>query len=215
MAYDPAQRWTARLRALLAYLVVLAAVAGIVLFALRYQPLPLRTSPPESVAQSDSKMVRVGYENGGTFSFGFLVVNDGPLPVKVQSIQITGQSELLVTVGLETAPKRDAGSLAQGDPSPRQVPSFHLGRERSPVDRGSDALRELRSLRGRRPRDVQRFKVTYSVLGLTKHAWVPLPQGHRGGLASRLRMSVAGRPDGRRPLRSPHAQVQQEHRSGD
>ena len=41
--------------------------------------------------------------NGGTFSFGFLVVNDGPLPVKVQRIQITGQSELLVTVGLETA----------------------------------------------------------------------------------------------------------------
>ena len=39
MAYDPVVRWKARAWALVTYLAVLAAVSGIVLFALRYQPL--------------------------------------------------------------------------------------------------------------------------------------------------------------------------------
>jgi hypothetical protein len=176
LAYDTAERWTARAWALLAYLVVLAAVAGIVLFALRYQPLSAANFASGSVAQSDSKMVRVGYENGGTFSFGFLVVNDGPLPVKVQSIQITGQSELLVTVGLETAPKRDAGSLAQGDPSLDKFLPFTLAGS----DRRWIVVRTRFGNCGRFAAGAletyTRFKVTYSVLGLTKHAWVPLPK---------------------------------------
>ena len=54
MAYDPAERWTARAWALLAYLVVLAAVAGIVLFALRYQPLSAANFASGSVTSSDS-----------------------------------------------------------------------------------------------------------------------------------------------------------------
>src|SRR5918994_4677237 len=90
MAYDPAVRWRARAWALVAYLAVLAAVAGIVLFALRFQPLSAANFASDPVTQSDSKMVRVGYENGGTFSFGFLVVNDGPLPVKIQGVQVIG-----------------------------------------------------------------------------------------------------------------------------
>lgn len=176
MAYDPAVRWRARAWALVAYLAVLAAVAGIVLFALRYQPLSAANFASESVAQSDSKMVRVGYENGGTFSFGFLVVNDGPLPVKIQAIQVTGQSELLVTVGLQTAANRDAGSLAQGDPSLDKFLPFTLtgGDRRWVVVRtrfgncGRFAAGALETY--------TRFKVTYSVLGFTKHAWVPLPK---------------------------------------
>ena len=117
MAYDPVARWSARAWALVAYLAVLALVAGIVLFAVRYQPLKAANFASGSVTSSSANVVRVGYANGGTFSLGFLVVNDGPLPVKIQRIQVTGQNDLLVTVGLETAAQRYAGSLTQGDPS--------------------------------------------------------------------------------------------------
>jgi len=176
MAYDPAVRWRARAWALVAYLAVLAAVAGIVLFALRYQPLSAANFASESVAQSDSKMVRVGYENGGAFSFGFLVVNDGPLPVKIQRIEVTGQSDLLVTVGLETAANRYAGSLGQGDPSLDKFLPFTL----AGGDRRWIVVRTRFGNCGRfaagASETYTRFKVTYSVLGFTKHAWVPLPK---------------------------------------
>ena len=128
MAYDPAARWSARAWALVAYLAVLAVVAGIVVFAVRYQPLTAANFASGPVTSSGANVVRVGYANGGTFSFGFLVVNDGPLPVKIQRIQVTGQNELLVTVGLETAAKRYAGQPRPGRSLPRQVPSFHVGR---------------------------------------------------------------------------------------
>lgn len=176
MAYDPAVRWQARAWALVAYLAVLAVVAAIVLLGLRYQPLSAANFASGSVAQSDAKMVRVGYENGGTFSFGFLVVNDGPLPVKIQRIQIAGQSELLITVRLETAAKRYAGSLGEGDPSlDRFLPFTLAGGDRRWIvvrtrfgncDRFAAGALETYT----------RFKVTYSLLGLTKQAWVPLPK---------------------------------------
>jgi hypothetical protein len=176
MAYDPAERWTARAWALLAYLVVLAAVAGIVLFALRYQPLSAANFASGPVTSSGANVVRVGYADGGTFSFGFLVVNDGPLPVKIQRIQVTGQDELLVTVGLETAAKRDAGSLVQGDPSLDKFLPFTLAGS----DRRWIVVRTRFGNCGRFAAGAletyTRFKVTYSVLGLTKHAWVPLPK---------------------------------------
>jgi hypothetical protein len=176
LAYDPAERWTARAWALLAYLVVLAAVAGIVLFALRYQPLSAANFASGPVTSSGANVVRVGYADGGTFSFGFLVVNDGPLPVKIQRIQVTGQDELLVTVGLETAAKRDAGSLVQGDPSLDKFLPFTLAGS----DRRWIVVRTRFGNCGRFAEGAletyTRFKVTYSVLGLTKHAWVPLPK---------------------------------------
>ena len=176
MAYDPAVRWRARAWALVAYLAVLAVVAAIVLFALRYQPLSAANFASESVAQSDSKMIRVGYENGGTFSFGFLVVNDGPLPVKIQRIHVTGQSELLVTVRLETAATRYAGSLGQGDPSLDRFLPFTL----AGGDRRWIVVRTRFGNCGRFAAGAfetyTRFNVTYTVLGLTKHAWVPLPK---------------------------------------
>ena len=98
-AFDPVARWRARAWALVAYLAVLAAVAGIVLFAVRYQPLSAANFASGPVAQSDPHMVLVGYANGGTLSFGFLIVNDGQLPVRIQRIQITGQRHLLVELG--------------------------------------------------------------------------------------------------------------------
>jgi len=175
MAYDPAVRWRARAWALVAYLAVLAAVAAIVLFALRYQPLSVANFASESVAQSDSKMVRVGYANGEMFSFGFLVVNDGPFPVKIQRIQTTGQSALLVPVRLETAAKRYAGSLGQGDPSLEKFLPFTLAG-------GDRRWIVVRTRFGNCDRfavgafeTYTRFQVTYSVLGLTKHSWVRLP----------------------------------------
>ena len=176
MAYDPAVRWKARAWGLVAYLAVLSAVAAIVLFAVRFQPLSAANFASGPVTSPRPNMVRVGFVNGGTFSFGFLVVNDGPLPVKIQGIQITGQSELLVTVRLETAAKRYAGSLGEGDPSlDRFVPFTLAGGDRRWIvvrtrfgncDRFAAGAFETYT----------RFNVTYSVLGFTKRAWVPLPK---------------------------------------
>jgi len=176
MAYDPVVRWKARAWALVAYLAVLAAVSAIVLFALRYQPLSAANFASGPVTSSGANVVRVGYANGGTFSFGFLVVNDGPLPVKIQGIHVTGQSDLLVTVRLETAAKRDAGSLSEFDPSLEKFLPFTLagGDRRWIVVRtrfGNCADFEAGDLD-----TYTHFNVTYSVLGFTKHALVPLPK---------------------------------------
>jgi hypothetical protein len=177
MAYDPAVRWKARAWALIAYLAVLAAVGAIVLFALRYQPISAANFASEPVPQSDPKLVRVGYTNGGTFSFGFLVVNDGPLPVKIQRIQMTGRNELLVPVRLETAAKRYAGSLDEGDPSLERFLPFTL----AGGDRRWIVVRTRFGNCGRfdagDTKTYTQFHVTYSVLGLTKSAWVQFPRG--------------------------------------
>jgi hypothetical protein len=176
MAYDPAVRWSARAWALFAYLAVLALVAGIVVFAVRYQPLTAANFASGPVTSSGANVVRVGYADGGTFSFGFLLVNDGPLPVKIQSIRVTGQNDLLVTVGLETAAKRYAGSLAQGDPSLDKFLPFTLAGD----DRRWIAVRTHFGNCGRFAAGVSqtytRFNVTYSVLGFTKQAWVSFPK---------------------------------------
>ena len=101
--YDSVERWKARAWALVAYLAVLSAVAGIVLFAVRYEPLSAaeRFSASGPVTADGPNMIRVGYVHEGTFSMGFLLVNDGPFPVKIQRIQMTGQNALMVPVGLE------------------------------------------------------------------------------------------------------------------
>ena len=178
-AFDPVARWTARAWALVAYLAVLATVTAIVLFAVRYQPLTAANLVSGPVASSGTNTVRVGYEDGGMFSFGFLIVNEGQLPVKIQRIQMSGQNQLLVPVRLETAAKRDAGRLGEGDPSLEKFLPFTLaGADRRWIvvrtrfgncDRFAAGAVETYT----------RFQVTYSVLGLTKHAWVPLPSGVR------------------------------------
>src|SRR6266540_4905674 len=117
IGYDAVARWKALFWALVAYLVVAAGVAGVVLFAVRYQPLTAANFSYGTGTESGGDMIRLEYANGGTFSFGFLLVNDGPLPLKIERIQLTGQNELLIPVRLETAAKRDAGSLGVGDPS--------------------------------------------------------------------------------------------------
>ena len=176
MAYDPVVRWKARAWAMVAYLAVLAAVAAIVLFAVRYQPLSAANFASGPVTSSGPNMVRVGYANGGTFSFGFLIVNDGPLPVKIQRIHVTGQSELLVTVRLETAAKRYAGSLGEGDASLDKFLPFTL----AGGDRRWIVVRtRFGNCANFDPGDSEaytQFNVTYSVLGFTKHAFVPLPK---------------------------------------
>jgi hypothetical protein len=179
MAYDPAERWRARAWALVAYLVVLVAVGAIVLFALRYQPISAANFASEPVAQADPKLVRVGYANGETFSFGFLVVNDGPLPVKIQRIQTTGQNALLVPVRLETAAQRYAGSLSEGAPFLERFVPFTLAG-------GDSRWIVVRTRFGNCSRfaagafeTYTQFQVSYSVLGLTKRASVPLPKDIR------------------------------------
>ena len=191
-AFDPVARWTARAWALVAYLAVLAAVAGVVLFAVRYQPLSAANFASGPAASSGTATVRVGYENGGTFSFGFLIVNDGQLPVNVQRVQMTGQNRLLVPVRLETAAQRYAGSLGQGDSSLEKFLPFTLaGGERRWI-----VVRTLFGNCDRFPAGAletyTRFQVTYSVLGLTKHAWVQLPKDI--GVVSPPDSACMGRP---------------------
>ena len=176
MAYDPVARWSARAWALVAYLAVLAVVAGIVVFAVRFQPLAAANFASGPVTSSGANVVRVGYVDGGTFSFGFLLVNDGPLPVKIQRIQVIGQNDLLVTAGLETAPKRYAGSLGEGDPSLDKFLPFTL----AGGDRRWIAVRtrfgNCDRFAAGASQTYTRFNVTYSVLGFTKSAVVPLPK---------------------------------------
>jgi len=175
-AFDPVARWTARAWALVAYLAVLAAVAAIVLFAVRYQPLSATNFASGPVAQSAPTMVRLEYANGAAFSFGFLIVNDGQLPVSIQRIQMTGQSHLLIPVRVETAAQRYAGGLSEVDPSLDKFHPFTLaGGDRRWIvvrtrfgncDRFAAGASETYT----------RFQVTYRVLGFTKHAWVELPK---------------------------------------
>ncbi len=177
--YDPVMRWKARAWGLVAYLAVLAVVASIVLLAVRYQPLSAANFASGPVAEDGPNMIRVGYADGGTFSLGFLVVNDGPFPVEIQRIQTTGQSALLVPIRLETAAKRYAGSLGEGDPSLEKFLPFTLaGGDRRWVvvrtrfancDRFAEGAFETYT----------QFRVTYSVLGFTKYAWVSLPKAIR------------------------------------
>ncbi len=178
-AYDAVVRWKTRAWGLLAYLAVLATVAGIVLLAVRYQPLSAANFASGPVTQSGGNTVMVEYANGGTFSFGFLLVNDGWLPVKIQRIQMTGQSELLVPVRLETAAKRSAGSLGEGDPSLEKFLPFTLagGDRRWIVFRTRFA--NCRRFAAGAVEAYTQFQVTYSVLGFTKHVWVPLPKDIR------------------------------------
>jgi hypothetical protein len=179
MASDPVTRWKAIAWALIAYLVVLVAVAGIVFFAVGYQPLSAANFASGPVSESDGKLIRIDYTNGGTFSFGFLLVNDGPLPMKIQRIRVTGRNDLLIPVRFETAAKRDAGSLGVSDPSLEKFLPFTLS--------GSDGrwmvVRTRFANCARFPAgDFQtftRFQVTYSVLGFTKHVWVQLSKNIR------------------------------------
>ena len=172
----PGVRWSARAWALFAYLAVLAVVAGIVVFAVRYQPLTAANFTSGPVTSSGANVVRVGYADGGTFSFGFLLVNDGPLPVKIpghpghRPERPAGHGG--ARDGGETVrrPSRPGRSLA------RQVPSVHVGRRRSPVDRGPDALRELRSLRGGRLPDVHAVQRDLQRARLHEARLVPFPK---------------------------------------
>jgi len=178
IGYDSVARLKAFMWALVAYLVVLAGVAGIVLFAVRYQPLSAANFASGPVTESGN-MVRLEYANGGTFSFGFLLVNDGPLPLKIQRIQVTGQNELLIPVRLETAAKRYAGSLGVGDPDLEKFIPFTL----DGGDRRWIVVRTRFGNCGRFAADAfetyTQFQVTYGVLGFTKHAWVSLPKDIR------------------------------------
>jgi hypothetical protein len=178
VGYDTVARWKARFWGLVAYVVVLASVAGVVLFAVRYQPVASANFSSGPVTES-GHMIRVQYTGGGTFSFGFMLVNNGPVPLKIQRIHLTGPDELLVPVRLETATKRYAGSLGVGDPDLDKFIQFTLDGS----DRRWIVVRTRFANCGRFEADAfttyTQFLVTYSVLGFTKHAWVSLPKDIR------------------------------------
>ena len=81
-----------------------------------------------------------------------------------------------VLLRLETAAKRYAGSLSEFDPSLEKFLPFTLagGDRRWIVVRTS--LGNCGRFAAGTSETYTRFKVTYSVLGFTKHAWVPLPK---------------------------------------
>jgi hypothetical protein len=177
-AYDPIARPTARLWALVTYLAVFAVVAGVVVFAVRYQPLSAGNLASDRASESGPMLV-VRYQEGTTFSVGFLLVNDGPLPLEVRAIQLSGRNELMTPVKVETAPGRYAGRLGATDPSLEKFRAFTLGG-------GDRRWIVVRTAFGNCDdfaygafEIFTRFQVTYTALGLTKHVWVPLPKGVR------------------------------------
>jgi hypothetical protein len=179
LAYEPVARWQSRAWGLLAYLVVLSVVGAIVVFAARYQPMSAANLASGSVTQSGPNLLEVQYRSGGTFAVGFLLVNDGPFPAEIQRIQLTGPNELLIPVRLETASKKDAGSLAEGDPSLSKFLPFRLAGD----DRRWIVIRTRFGNCGRFAAGsfttYTRLQVTYGMLGFTKHAWVELPKDIR------------------------------------
>jgi hypothetical protein len=177
-AYDPVARPTARAWALLTYLAVFAVVAGMVLVAVRYQPLSAANLASDGGSGSGRTLV-VPYQQGAPFSVGFLLVNDGPLPIKIEAIRLSGRNELLTPVKIETAPGRYAGRLGATDPSLEKFGVFTL-------DGGDRRWIVVRTSFGNCDRfaagafeTFTRFQVTYSVLAFTKHVWVPLPKDVR------------------------------------
>jgi hypothetical protein len=85
----------------------------------------------------------------------------------------------MIPVRLETASKRDAGSLAEGDPSLSKFLPFRL----TGGDRRWIVIRTRFGNCGRFAagsfETYTRLQVTYSMLGFTKHAWVELPKDIR------------------------------------
>ena len=177
-AYDPVVRPTARAWALLTYLAVFALVAGVVLFAIRYQPLSTANIASQGASQSGPMLV-ARYQEGATFSLGFVLVNDGPLPLTIQSIQVSGRNELLTPVKVQTAPGRFAGRLGETDPSLDKFIPFTLagGDRRWIVVR--TAFGNCDRFAAGAFETFRWFQVTYSALGLTKHVWVQLPKDVR------------------------------------
>jgi hypothetical protein len=160
---------------LLIYAAVLGAVAAVVAFAVQYNPFSTRNFAAATAAtDAGNNLVRVSYSGGDTFSFGFLLANNGPVPLTVQKIQLTGARELLVPVNTQVAPKRAAGHI--DDPSLRTFLqfSFEPGGQRWVVVRTRFANCER--LHAGAFETYTQFQVTYKVLGFTRHAWVKLPK---------------------------------------
>jgi hypothetical protein len=124
-------------------------------------------------------MLVVPYQEGATFSVGFLLVNDGPLPLEIRAIKLSGRNELMTSVKVETAPGRYAGRLGATDPSLEKFLAFTLagGDRRWIVVRTSFGNCDRFAYGAFET--FTRFQVTYSALGLTKHVWVPLPKDVR------------------------------------
>ena len=171
--------WSERLLGLVVYLIILAILATMVVFAVRYQPLTIGNFVSSEPVGTESNMISPAYVEGGTFSFGFMLINDGPVPVTVERIQFTGNDELLAPLRMETANRRDAGALASGDPALQKFLGFSLdgGGRQWIVVRTSFANCD------RYPASTfttfWRLKVTYRMLAYTKSAWIELPKDIR------------------------------------
>jgi hypothetical protein len=148
---------------------------AVVAFAVQYNPLSARNfAASNAAADAGHNLVRVSYSGGNTFSFGFLLANNGPVPLTVQKIQLTGDQELLVPVKVQIASRRAAGNI--DDPSLKTFLrfSFEPGGQRWVVVRTRFA--NCGRFRVGTFETYTQLQVTYTVLGFTKHAWVKLPK---------------------------------------
>ena len=171
--------WSERLLGLVVYLIILAILATMVVFAVRYQPLTIGNFVSSEPVGAGSNMISPVYTEGGTFSFGFMLINDGPVPVTVERIQFTGNDELLAPIRIEMANRRDAGAIAPGDPSLQKFLRFSLdgGGRQWIVVRTSFA--NCDRYPARTFTTFWRLKVTYRMVAYTKSAWIELPKDIR------------------------------------
>ena len=178
--YDPALRMQARLWGLFFYLIVIAFLGAVVFFVVRYQPLSTGNFTSSGPVTADgANGIRVAYTGGGTFSFGFLLINDGPVPLTIDKVQFTGPNELLVPLKVEMAAKRDAGAIGVGAPGLERFMQFSLGAgDRSWIVVRTEFEICARFAQGTFETYTQ-FLVTFKVGPFTKHAWVPLPRNIR------------------------------------
>ena len=179
-AYNPAVRMQARLWGLFFYLIVLAFLGAVVVFVVRYQPLSTGNFTSSGPVTADgANGIRVAYAGGGTFSFGFLLINDGPVPMTIDKVQFTGPNELLIPLKVEMAEKRDAGAIGVGATGLERFIQFSLGAG----DREWIVVRTEFSNCVRFPAGTfetyTQFLVTFKVGPFTKHAWIPLPRNIR------------------------------------
>jgi hypothetical protein len=163
---------------LLIYAAVLGAIAAVVAYAVQYNPFSTHNFAAATAAtDAGHNLVQVSYSDGDTFSFGFLLANNGPVPLTIQKIQLTGARELLVPVNTQVAPKRAAGHM--DDPSLRTFLqfSFEPGGQRWVVVRTRFANCERFHVGAFET--YTQFQVTYKEFGFTRHAWVKLPKSIR------------------------------------
>ncbi len=172
---SPARRRRRQLLFAVAFTVALVA-SGAGLFVARYQPL---CSPAtcagaggawgSTVHQTGDSAARVVFRSGAEFSLGFTLSSQGPLGVTVTEIgrQLSGPSMRVVAV-------RIASSTVRTFP-PRGRPFHPFSLTRADPTDVVVTLRLEGCMASGTSILLGSMPMSYRVLGIAHHAWVPLP----------------------------------------